>query len=208
MSLISILDTLLNHYTKHNKFNHPFIVGVDGLGGAGKTTFVKNLKEQLKDKGHEVITIHMDDYIVESSKRYKTGYEEWYEYYYLQWNIDLLLTELFQPLFNGANMVNLPLYNRTNDTVSKQRIQIQSNSIVLIEGVFIQRREWREFFNFVIFIDCPHNIRKNRVLYRDKYIGDYQYRLNKYQNRYWIAEDNYIEIENPLEKADVLYTYI
>ena len=208
MSLISILDTLLNHYTKHNKINHPFIVGVDGLGGAGKTTFVKNLKEELKDNGHEVITIHMDDYIVESSKRYKTGYEEWYEYYYLQWNIDLLLTELFQPLFNGANMVNLPLYNRTNDTISKQRIHTPSNSIVLIEGIFIQRREWREFFNFVIFMDCPHKVRKDRVLNRDKYIGDYQYRLNKYQNRYWIAEDNYIEIENPLEKADVLHTYI
>ena len=208
MSLISILDTLLNHYTKRNKINHPFIIGVDGLGGAGKTTFVKNLKEELKDNGHEVITIHMDDYIVESSKRYKTGYEEWYEYYYLQWNIDLLLTELFQPLFNGANMVNLPLYNRTNDTVSKQRIHIPPNSIVLIEGVFIQRREWREFFNFVIFIDCPHKVRKKRVLNRDKYIGDYQYRLNKYESRYWIAEDKYIEIENPLEKADVIYTCI
>ena len=28
---------------------------------------------------------HIDDHIVERNKRYDTGFEEWYEYYYLQW---------------------------------------------------------------------------------------------------------------------------
>jgi pantothenate kinase-related protein Tda10 len=41
MSIIAITDTLLSIYRKRDLKNHPFIVGIDGLGGAGKTIFVK-----------------------------------------------------------------------------------------------------------------------------------------------------------------------
>lgn len=208
MSLIRISDTLLTQYKERIKNHYPFTVGVDGLGGAGKTTFVQKLKEDLKNKGYDVVTIHLDDHIVESSKRYNTGYEEWYEYYYLQWDIKLLQTELFQTLLCGNKLMKLPLYNKTTDTVSTKEIYITPSSIVLIEGIFIQRREWRKYFDFVIFIDCPYKERAKRVLTRDLYIGNYQSRLNKYQKRYWIAEENYIKMEDPLEKADVIYNSI
>ncbi|WP_234998449.1 kinase [Salirhabdus sp. Marseille-P4669] len=205
MSVNSILDTLLTQY-KDRKNHHTFIVGVDGLGGAGKTTFANKLGEELKEKGYHVITIHIDDYIVELNKRYNTGHEEWYEYYSLQWDIQLLQTELFQALSDGDKLINLPLYDKTTDTISTQKRYIKPTSIILIEGIFIQRREWREYFDFVIFIDCPHKERADRVLKRDLYIGDYQNRLTKYQKRYWIAEDKYIEVDDPLKKADVIYS--
>lgn len=208
MSLISILDTLITRYKEHIKTNHTFIVGVDGLGGAGKSTFVKKLREELKEKGYHLITIHIDDHIVESDKRYNTGYKEWYEYYFLQWDIKLLQTELFQNLSNGKKLIKLPFYDKTTDTLSTKTIYIKPSSIVLIEGIFIQRREWREYFDFVVFVDCSQKEREERVLKRDLYIGDYQHRLNKYQRRYWIAEEKYIEMEDPVGKADVIYNSI
>lgn len=201
----SISEILLAQYKKCTKNKGPFIVGVDGLGGAGKTTFVKKLKGELKDKGHDVITIHLDDHIVESNNRYKTGYEEWHEYYYLQWDIRLLQTELFQTLSNGKTLIELPLYDNTSDTISIKSVNISPTSIVIMEGVFIQRKEWRDYFNFVIFIDRTDSVRKERVLNRDQYIGNYHNRLSKYQRRYWIAEEKYIEMVDPKEKADVIY---
>ena len=39
---------------------------------------------------------HIDDHIVERNKRYHTGYEEWYEYYYLQWDIAYLQKKFFK----------------------------------------------------------------------------------------------------------------
>ncbi len=52
----------------------PFIVAIDGLGGAGKTTFVKELVSMLEN-ACTIHVLHIDDYIVESEKRYNTGYE-------------------------------------------------------------------------------------------------------------------------------------
>ena len=108
MSIVSMTDTLLTRYKNQIKKHHPFIVGIDGLGGAGKTTIVKELSEGLEDKGYHVITIHIDDHIVDSTKRYNTGNEEWYEYYYLQWDIILLQLELFQALSDGKKQLKLP----------------------------------------------------------------------------------------------------
>ena len=176
VSIIKIKETIIARYKAQVKTNRAFIVGIDGLGGAGKTTFVKKLKERLREKEYPVVTIHLDDHIVKASNRYNTGNDEWYEYYFLQWDIDMLRLELFQKIRSGIQSLQLPFYNKTINTITIAQRNIPSSSIVLIEGVFIQRSEWREFFDFVIFLECPWSVRKERVLSRDMYIGDYESR--------------------------------
>ncbi|MEG0440507.1 MAG: uridine kinase, partial [Solibacillus sp.] len=56
-------------YKMHN-LNRPFILAIDGLGGAGKTTLV----HQLKNTQDNIVIIHIDDLIVERGMRYKTGH--------------------------------------------------------------------------------------------------------------------------------------
>ncbi|MED4174568.1 kinase [Halalkalibacterium halodurans] len=202
MSLLEVTETLC----AHGPNDRPFIVGIDGLGGAGKTTFVKKLSQELKNRHREVIILPLDDYIVEMKKRYETGYEEWYEYYYLQWDVRLLETELFKKLRNNSTELTLPYYDRATDTIVPKHIHLTPSTIVLIEGVFLQRDEWRDYFDFVLFIDCSHEVRAERVLNRDLYIGDYQTRVNKYKNRYWLAEEHYIKSVDPKKKADCLYS--
>ncbi|MHA6253192.1 kinase [Oceanobacillus sp. CAU 1775] len=206
MSLKNISDVLIAKYKESIKNNHPFIVGIDGLGGAGKTTITTKLKESLKTIGMNVMTIHLDEHIVVSDKRYKTEFEEWYEYYFLQWDINLLQTELFQALSSGARIIELPFYDKANDKISLKNIEITHPSIVLVEGIFIQRHEWREYLDIIIFVDCPDKEREERVLDRDQYIGDYQKRLAKYKRRYWPAEEYYIKVENPKANADIIYS--
>lgn len=205
MSRKHLIESILSQYLEGDKINLSFIVGVDGLGGAGKTTFVEKLKIDLENKGYNVLVLHLDDYIVETNKRYETGFEEWYEYYYLQWDIQLLQVELFEKLRAGQKMLQLPLYDRGKDTIFTKEVYLAPAQIVVVEGIFLQRREWRSYFDYVAFLDCPYHERKKRVLNRDLYIGDYNKRLKKYEERYWVAEEQYMNLENPLEKADVIY---
>lgn len=205
VSLNELTDILLKNYLAINTKNRPFIVAIDGLSGAGKTTLTKEIKRELNNQNVEVSIFHIDDHIVESSERYKTGYEEWYEYYYLQWDIELLKKRLFEKLHNDFNNIRLPFYNNSADRNVMKQISVESDCIVLIEGIFLQRKEWKEFFDLTIFIECPSELRYDRALNRDLYIGDYQERLAKYKRRYWPGEDHYLTTENPVVNADIVF---
>jgi uridine kinase len=78
------------------------VLGIDGLSRSGKTTLTKKVVQHLQEKYISVCLFHIDDYIVERKERYNTGYEEWYEYYNLQWDVKWLKDNLFIKLNIGA----------------------------------------------------------------------------------------------------------
>ncbi|MCC5800887.1 kinase [Rossellomorea vietnamensis] len=204
MAIEQVTRTLFAQYTRRSSINRPFIVGIDGLGGSGKTTLARSLKQELILAKCDAVILHMDDYIVEKSERYGTGNEEWYEYYALQWNIELIRKELFQRLHGGCTSITLPFYESSSDSVVSKPIHLDGVRVVLVEGVFLQRKEWRDFFDFVIYLDCPSELRSERVIGRDTYLGDERARVEKYKRRYWLAEEHYLLHENPAGKADYI----
>ncbi|MGG0289724.1 kinase [Bacillus pacificus] len=188
-------NELINIMKKHKE--NRFILGIDGLSRSGKTTFVTNLKENMKQESIPFYIFHIDDLIVERNKRYDTGYEEWYEYYYLQWDIEWLRQKFFQKLQNETRL-NLPFYNDKTDSCEMKKVQIPIVGVIVIEGVFLQRKEWRDFFHYMVYLDCP---RETRFLRESE---ETQKKLSKFQNRYWKAEDYYLETELPKDRADLI----
>ncbi|KMP95758.1 MULTISPECIES: kinase [Bacillus cereus group] len=188
-------NELINIMKKHKE--NRFILGIDGLSRSGKTTFVTNLKENMKQESIPFHIFHIDDHIVERNKRYHTGYEEWYEYYYLQWDIESLRQKFFQKLQTETKL-NLPFYNNVIDSCEMKKVQIPIVGVIVIEGVFLQRKEWRDFFHYMVYLDCP---RETRFLRESE---ETQKNLSKFENRYWKAEDYYLESETPQKRANLL----
>lgn len=186
------------------KIDRPYIIGIDGLSGAGKTTIAERMKEKLTKEEYKLIVIHIDDLIVERAKRYNTGYPEWYEYYTLQWDVQFIKENLFGAVHQNQNHLNLNFYETEKDQCNLKRMELSQCTLILIEGIFLQRKEWSTFFDYMIYLDCPKETRYERVLQRDAYIGDMNERISKYERRYWIAEDYYFEKENPLQTADII----
>ncbi|MEG0384235.1 MAG: uridine kinase [Solibacillus sp.] len=96
-------------YKKHN-LDRPFLVAIDGLGGAGKTTLVNQLINIIDN----VVIIHIDDHIVERGLRYNTGHDEWFEYYQLQWDTISLKESLFEKLHQNGKQLRLSFYINVN----------------------------------------------------------------------------------------------
>jgi uridine kinase len=205
MQLTKLIETIIFQYENRIFSNCPFIIGIDGPGGSGKTTLACRLEDELESYGFELLTLHIDDYIVKTEERYQTGHEQWAEYYHLQWNIPLIQSALFKSLHNYTATISLPVYDHHSNTIVDKTTSVPAGGIVLVEGVFLQRKEWRGYFDYMIYMDCPMEIRSERVMWRDRYMGGYEARLNKYQQRYWPAEDFYLEQEDPAGKADYVY---
>ena len=200
-----VAEEVLRRIQNYVVRSRPFIVALDGLSGAGKTTLVHKLERELSARGCKVVIFHIDDHIVEREKRYNTGHEEWYEFYSLQWDVEWLRVKLFESLHNNVGEITLPYYDKTSNSYSTKKTVIETDSIVLIEGIFLQRKEWRKYFDFVVYLDCTREKRYERLLSRDTYIGDKQAILGKYNRRYWPGEDYYLKVENPLDNADMIW---
>ncbi|MEI2357915.1 kinase [Mesobacillus zeae] len=190
------VQLILKEITSFRKGNR-FILGLDGLSRSGKTTIAEELSKHLEEKNIPFYVFHMDDHIVERKKRYHTGREEWFEYYYLQWDIPWLSTHFFEKL-RFSNKFELPFYCNSCDTVSYRTLSIPDGAVVVIEGVFLQREAWLNYFDSLVFIECS---RETRFLREST---DTQVNINKFKERYWKAEDYYLETECPKKKANLV----
>lgn len=194
---------LIQNILEKWKSNRIFVLGIDGLGGAGKTTFTQSMEEDLRNKGVNVSVLHIDDFIHPKEVRYDNSRAEWECYYYLQWRYDYLISEILSPIHQGIPIdKEIEVYDKDNDRYINRRLKIEHNSVAIIEGVFLQRPEVRSFLDYVIYLDAPKEDRLSRVLKRDTYIGNELDILTKYRNRYFPAEDKYLEENAPAKNAD------
>lgn len=205
---MKFLSSIKEGIKQLEKFDRPYIVGIDGLSGAGKTTITEEIRNELQTEGYRIVVIHIDDLLEERAKRYNTGHPEWFEYYMLQWDVQYIKESLFEAVHQKKNHIHLKFYNMENDQCFSKLIDLKQSTLILIEGIFLQRKEWRAFFDYVIYVDCPKEVRYQRVLERDTYIGDMIARLDKYKKRYWLGEEYYLNEEDPLKKSDIIISSI
>ncbi|WP_226670306.1 kinase [Metabacillus litoralis] len=192
-------DKITNLFKKIPKVKQgqKVVLGIDGLSRSGKTTIVRNIEQHIQEKNILTCVLHIDDYIVERERRYNTSNEEWDEYYNLQWDVEWLKENLFKKL-KESNELKLLTYNNSSDSSKLQTVKIPDTCLIIIEGVFLQRKEWRNYFDFMIFLYCGREERFNRESVET------QNNIEKFENRYWKAEDYYMETVLPIEKADLV----
>lgn len=191
------LQGLIAHIPPLDK-GQRFILGIDGLSRSGKSTLTRALEEQMHKKNIPCFTIHIDDHIVERKHRYNTGQQEWREYYFLQWDIVGLAENLFH-LVKTETQLTLPFYHEKLDLQIMREVRIPDKCVIVIEGVFLQRKDWRSFFDFVVYLECDRELRLSREAEETKI------NIDKFSNRYWPAEDHYLAEEQPLRKADLIF---
>lgn len=196
------IQAIAEHIKKLHRTNQTLIIGIDGLGGAGKSTISEKLCQLLCEAHLEVTVLHIDDFIHPKSVRYNAAYPEWECYYHLQWRYDYLLKEVFLPVRDGNFCKEIELYDKDKDTYFVRQTKIPAGSVLILEGIFLQRRELQGVFDFTIFLDIPKEVRLQRVLQRDSYIGDEAAIRAKYENRYFPAERHYVAECTPQQKAD------
>ena len=135
--------------------------------------------------------------------RYDPGLPEWQCYYEKQWRYDYF-TEIINKAKRSAEAIEVELYDKDNDSYYTKEYPVRRNSIIIVEGIFLQRKELDGIFDYMIYIDVPEAVRLGRVLDRDTYIGDRESITDKYENRYFPAEHRYCREYQPEKAADLV----
>lgn len=184
------------------------IVGIDGLGGAGKSTLSGELETMLRKAGLQAIVLHIDDFIHPKIVRYRNDIPAWECYYNLQWRYDYFLHDILSPMQKNHVFHDIiEIYNKEKDSYIVQTLDAEPGTIILVEGIFLQRKELQGYFDTMIYLEVPEEIRLQRVLHRDSYIGDTSQITEKYETRYFPAERHYVKTCAPAQHADLVITF-
>ena len=140
------------------------VIGIAGGSGSGKTTVVKAITSQLKEK---VVIIPQDSYYKDSShlpleERQKVNFDH-------PDSIDFdLLNEHLHRLKCGMS-IDQPVYSYLTCSRSKtETIKVNPADVIIIEGILIFTcARLREQMDIKIFVDADDDDRLMRVMARD-----------------------------------------
>ncbi len=159
------------------------LIGCDGLCGAGKTTFAKDLRRYFTIQNIQCVVIHLDNFIKE--KKYRSIYATLHDYDILRVKKELLL-----PLRDGQ-VTNFRLYDWDSDSF-KDSISLKPKDIIIVEGVNSCDKEIKKFFDICIFINTKKELREKRVALR----GDF----TKEEFRHWSKSEKDLFNNRDIEK--------
>lgn len=166
------------------------LVGIDGFGGSGKSTFAKELSEE----GQDIAVVHMDDFYLPSALRSEG--EPGSRPVGSDFDWKRLKREVIDPLIDNKE-IKYQIYDWNTDTISNWKL-ILPGGIVIIEGVYSTRNELADFYDFRIWIDCPRELRLKRGLLRDGEIS-----RTLWETKWIVEEEKYIQEHKPHRRADL-----
>ena len=169
----------------------PFIIGISGGSGSGKTTFVKELAASFSPE--QVCILSQDNYYKPREEQVTDNTGEK--------NFDL--PESFKEeeyhqdvlrLLNGEDVV-LKEYTYNNPLAEPKLVTYKAAPVVIIEGIFVFHfADVSRLMDLKIFIDADEHIKLIRRIQRDKIERNYPLEdvLYRYQHHVFPSYEKFI----------------
>ena len=147
-----------------NSNNKPFVIGVAGGSGSGKSTVTRQV---LASVGPDMASVlYQDDYYLDQShmspeERRKTNYDHPQAF---DWP---LMVQHLQALRRGE-AIEMPSYDFTQDNRASKTIHLKPAPVIVVEGLFaLYDADLRKMMSLKIFVDTAPDVRFIRRLQRD-----------------------------------------
>lgn len=150
--------------TGSTKRDKPFLIGVAGGSGSGKTYFARALVESLGRELCEIV--YQDNFYIDQSHRFDfDGGSVNFDH---PDSIDFpCLADCLRDLKSGQP-TEIPVYDFATHKRRPETIRVDAKPVILVDGVLIFHSDpVRQVFDELIFFDTPEELRFQRRLDRD-----------------------------------------
>ncbi|MEO0732078.1 MAG: P-loop NTPase fold protein [Bacteroidota bacterium] len=179
----------------------PFLIGITGGSGSGKTTFIRRLRDGLDDD--QVCYLSMDDYYVprEQQKKDDMGvynFDRPKSIHREEFHRDL------KKLVKGKTVTRRE-YVFNNELTEPRLLTFKPAPVIIVEGLFVfHYKEVRKMLDLRIFLHAKDNLKVVRRIKRDRLERNYPLEdvLYRYEHHVLPSYEKYVEPYK--EKADII----
>ena len=170
----------------------PFIIGITGGSGSGKTTFIKELKKRFTKE--ELCVVSQDDYYRPRDEQYTDN--NGVKNFDLPASIDKrAFAEDLKKLIAGA-VVSRQEYVFNNELATPRTLTFRPAPIIIVEGIFVFHfKKIRKQLDLKVFLHAKENLKVIRRIKRDQLERNYPLEdvLYRYEHHVLPTFEKYIQ---------------
>jgi uridine kinase len=183
-------------------------IAIDGVDGAGKTTFADRLAPRVAAHARPVVRASVDDFHHPRAIRYARGrhspesfYRDSYDYQAFR----QLLLDPFGPAGSGRYVAR-HFDHRADQSIHCKPMQAPANAALIVDGIFLHRAELRGCWDLSIFLKVDFAVSTARNAARDG-TPDAADANSLIYRRYVGGQQLYLSECSPESRADIVIGY-
>ncbi len=183
------------------------IVAVDGLDGAGKTTFARGLVQVFAEDGVAAFQASIDGFHRPRTERYARGRRDPEGFYRDSYDYATFRRVLIDPFRDGAQTAGttgfqLAAFDVVRDApVESEWVSAPIDAVLIVDGIFLHRPELRDLWDWSLWLDVPVETAYARMAERDGSDPDPDAASNA---RYRLGQELYLSEAAPRARATLV----
>jgi uridine kinase len=180
------------------------LVGISGIDGCGKGYLARQFEARLALHGVTPAIVNVDGWLNLPEKRFDQSAPA-KNFYENAIRFDEFFKRLVLPLRDRRSLYLVAEFvEETASHYRKHTYDFKDVSVVLVEGIFLFKPQYRDYFDLTIWIDCSFPTALARAINRAQEGLSAANTIAAYDTIYFPAQRIHLAHDNPREHADVI----
>lgn len=181
------------------------LVGLSGIDGSGKGYVAAQLEARLALHGVAPAILNVDGWLNLPDKRFSRSAPA--EHFYKNAiRFDGFFTQLVLPLRDQRSVHLIADFaEETASQYRKHTYDFRDISVIVVEGIFLLKSQYRSIFDLSVWIDCSFSTALARAIDRAQEGLSPADTIAAYETIYFPAQKIHLAHDKPLENADLIF---
>lgn len=204
MGIDEVVDRILDRRVLVPE-NRSLLVGISGIDGCGKGFIAMQIEARLAQRVVASAAINVDGWLNLPDKRFDRNAPA-QTFYESAIRFDEFFSDLVIPLRDQRSVYLVAdLVEETAKQYRKHIYNFRNVAVILVEGIFLFKREYRQLFDLAIWVDCSFPTALALALERSQECLSPAKTIAAYETIYFPAQEIHFKQDDPRAAADLIY---
>jgi uridine kinase len=180
------------------------LAAISGIDGSGKGYLTREIDRHLRDRGFTVAVINVDGWLRLPHERFSSARPA--EHFYTNaFRFEEMFEKLVVPLRERRWVsVEADLAEETASAYRKFHYQFSDIDIILLEGIYLLKREYQHHYDVSLWIDCSFDTALKRAVARAQEGLPPKETIRAYKQIYFPAQELHFRRDSPRQAASLI----